>query len=224
MQEQLSSVDRSLPWTRVQRLLCGLPLDELQVFWTWAVDQGGDGFVLEPDWAAQYHSPASWAASGRRKAPAGTSRGTEHVIRTGLGDMRQALQLSSFFWRSWTCRSGMPYLQYGPRRSWGRPYMPGNTGSCGLSPCSLERLSLCSGPLCEACLLTCVNELRSGKLPFLRWPDRRLAVCFTEGLRTIGCVRFRRQFSGRCSCAFCVWSQNSSARRRCKGLPIRADG
>ena len=48
MQEQKSSVDRSRPWTRK------VPLDELQVFWAWAVDQGRDGYVLEPDWAARH--------------------------------------------------------------------------------------------------------------------------------------------------------------------------
>ena len=59
LQEQLSSVDISLPWARVRRLLYKVPLDELQVFWAWAVEQGRDGYVLEPDWAAQYRSPAS---------------------------------------------------------------------------------------------------------------------------------------------------------------------
>ena len=71
MQEQLPSVDRS-------RLLHNVPLDELQVFRAWAVDQGRDGHVLEPDWAD--HNPASWAASGRQKAPGSTSRGN------GAGD------------------------------------------------------------------------------------------------------------------------------------------
>ena len=33
MQEQLSPLGMSLPWTRVQRLLYNVPLDELQVFW-----------------------------------------------------------------------------------------------------------------------------------------------------------------------------------------------
>ena len=64
MQEQVSSVGISLPWTRVRRLLHNVPLDESQVFWAWAVNQGRDGYVLGPDWAAQYHSPASRAASG----------------------------------------------------------------------------------------------------------------------------------------------------------------
>ena len=98
MQEQLSSIDRSLPWTRVRRLLCQVHLDELQVFWAWAVDQGRDGYVLELDWQLSTTSPASWAASGRQKAPGGTSRGMAHVIRPGLGPeehMRQALKLPS---------------------------------------------------------------------------------------------------------------------------------
>ena len=48
----------------------------------------------------QYHSPASWAAKGRQKAPGGTSRGMAHVIRPGLGreeHMRQSLQWPSSF-------------------------------------------------------------------------------------------------------------------------------
>ena len=89
----------------------------------------------------------------------------------------------------------MSYLQHGPRRGWGRPYMPAGTGGCGLSPCSPERWSLGSALLCETCLLTYVNELRNGLLrcitamvSLLRWSGRRLAVCFAEGFRTIGCV------------------------------------
>ena len=111
MQEQLSSVDRSLPWTRVRRWLCRVPLDELQMFWTLAVDQGRDGYVLDPDWAAQYHSPASLAAKCRQKAPGGTLRGMAHVIRFGLGfeeHMRQSLYWLFSLWRSFTWLSVCP--------------------------------------------------------------------------------------------------------------------
>ena len=32
------------------------------------------------------------------------------------------------------------------------------------------------------------TALIAAMVPLLRWPDRRLAVCFAEGTRTIGCV------------------------------------
>ena len=52
MQEQLAQASKALSWARVQRLLDNVPLDAMQVFWPWAADQGRDGYILEPDWAA----------------------------------------------------------------------------------------------------------------------------------------------------------------------------
>ena len=149
----------SLPWTRDQRLLDNAPLDELQVFWAWAVNQGRDGYVLEPDWATQYHCPTFWAASGRQNAPGGTSRGLAHMIQTGLGDMRQGLQLPSSVEEVRPADLDVLFA------TWTTAKLGSSIHACRqlrAFSCSLERWSLRSAPLCETCLLTYVNELRSG--------------------------------------------------------------
>ena len=195
MQEQLSSVDGSLPWTRVRRLLCSVPLDELQIFWTLVVDQGRDGYVLEPGWAAQYRSPASWAAKGCEKTPGGTSRGMAHVIRPGLGPeehMRQALQWPSSFGEM-DLPIWMSCLQHGPWRSWGLPLHAWRHGQLR----AITTLSQAVEPLQRALVRGASVDVRERAekweiafivaiIPLHRWPDRKLAVCFTEGFRTIG--------------------------------------
>ena len=175
-----------------------------------AVNQGRDGYVLEPDWAAQHHCPAFWAASGRQNAPGGTPRDMAHMIQTGLGDMRQALQLPSSVEEVRPADLDVLFA------AWTTAKLGSSIHACWqlrAFSCSLERWSLRSAPLCETCLLTYVNELRSGILRSSRrwfpsfdglvegWPcvsQKAFAPLDALSLR-------RQQFSERCSCAFCQY-------------------
>ena len=130
---------KSLPWAGVRRLLHKVPFYKLHVFGAWAVDQGRDGFVLDPDWAFQCHSPVLWAAGGRQKTR-GARRGMAHVIRPGLGP---ELEL-----RSGCLICSMDHGESGPSNHAWRHWQ--------------LRISPCSGVLVRSMPLTCVKKLRSG--------------------------------------------------------------
>ena len=172
-----------------------ISVSRMQCYWVWTQMRRQERGNQGPDWTGQKRRGLMAASLGSQRYPGASKRGLDHIIKPGLGKeehARQALRLESPFIMQGVCDQDVAFTasaiaMLGPWLSGWRATQakamdritnalrPLEDWMIGQMPEQVRRISEHSKPVWMAAMTS-----------LLRWPDRRQAQGYVNGMRIIG--------------------------------------